>query len=177
MSLKEIIESVEAHNIDISVRLEGFSDKLKRFVLANNYYWGLAAYVDLYKVQHVLDLGTCTGSSAVVMARFGATVDTYDLLDIWELDCWPENVNRHIADNPRYIHSLNLNPYDMIFVDIDHIGEEEQRLHEKFTKQYSGIVFYDDIWFNEEMRCFWEGIDQEKATCLWHTSGFGIVRY
>jgi hypothetical protein len=178
LSLKEIIESVEAHDIDISGRLDDFPPKLREWVLSHNYYWGLAAYVELYKVGRVLELGTCTGSSAVVMSRAGATVDTYDVRDIWELNCWPENVTRYIADNPNYIHSVDLSPYDMIFVDIDHWGKDEQQIHTKFTKEYSGVVFYDDIWLNEQMRYFWEGIEQEKQGCFWNTtSGFGIVQY
>jgi len=178
MNLKEIIKSVEKHEIDISVWLDGFSEKLSQFVLAHNHYWGLAAYIDLYEVKHVLELGTCTGSSAVIMARAGAVVDTYDLADIWELDCLPENVNRHLVDDPSYIHSLDLDPYDMIFVDVDHTGKEEQKIHEKFVAEYHGIVFYDDIWLYKEMISFWKGIEQEKQTCLWNTtSGFGAVRY
>ena len=176
-SLKEIVESVEKHNVDISVWLEDFPEKFRQVVLNHNYYWGLAAYVDLYKVRRVLELGSCTGSSAVVMSRAGAAVDTYDVRDLWAV-CWPENVTRYIADHPNYIHSLDLSPYDMIFVDIDHWGKEEQQIHTKFTKEYSGIVFYDDMWLNEEMRYFWESIEQEKQGCFWNkTYGFGIVRY
>ena len=177
-SLKELIENVEGHDVDIMPWLAYFPSNLRQFVLNNNYYWGLAAYVDLYNVKRVLEFGTCTGASAVVMSYAGAKVDTYDLNDIWQLPFCPEQVTCHMADDPRYIHSVDLESYDMIFLDIDHMGVEEPKLHEKFVKEYEGIVFYDDIWLNEEMRAFWESIEQEKQSCMWHgASGFGVVRY
>lgn len=179
MELEQIIRKVEQHQVDISVWLEDFPPQLRKYVMANNYYWGLAAYIDLYKAQQVLELGTCTGASAVVMARAGATVDTYDVVDVWELNFWPENINRHLADDPRYIQCIDFFFYDMIFVDIDHMGKEETKIHQLLLKSgYEGIVFYDDIWLNEAMRAFWDQIEQEKQACFWHgPSGFGAVRY
>ena len=178
-NLKGILEKVELHDMDISGWLTHFPEKLKQFVMANNYYWGLAAYIELYNVKYVLEFGTCTGSSAVIMSQAGSAVDTYDLNDIWQLPGCPDNVTCFIAEDVRYIHSVSLEPYDMIFVDIDHMGVEERNLHHKFIKEeYKGVVFYDDIWFNTEMREFWDSIDQEKQSCFWHkTSGFGVVRY
>jgi hypothetical protein len=178
MSLKEVLEKVESHETDISGWLGNYPDNLRQFVLSNNYYWGLAAYIDLHDVKHVLEFGTCTGASAVVMSQAGAAVDTYDLNDFWQLPGCPDNVTCHLADDPRYIYSVDLRPYDMIFVDIDHMGVEEPKLHKKFIKEFRGIVFYDDIWLNQPMRDFWNSIEQDKETCLWHkTSGFGVVRY
>ena len=42
-TLKEILEKVEANEIDISQWLDNFPEELKNFVLATNYYWGLAS--------------------------------------------------------------------------------------------------------------------------------------
>jgi hypothetical protein len=113
------------------------------------------------------------------MARAGAVVDTYDLFENkWELDFWPENVHRHIADDPRYIHHIDFPAYDMIFIDIDHSGKDELKIHRLLEEQYQGIVFYDDIWLTEGMRALWEQIEQEKQACQWHgRGGFGLVRY
>lgn len=178
MSLKELLDEVEKNTIDISVWIKDFPPKIRQFVLKNNYYWGLAAYVDLCKTKNVLELGTCTGSSAFVMCCAGAKVDTYDINDMWQMPYCPENLTCYMADDSRYINSVNLSQYDMIFVDIDHMGKEENKLHDKFVKEYKGIVFYDDIWLNDEMLYFWKNIEQEKETCMWHgASGFGIVKY
>jgi hypothetical protein len=175
-ALKKIVEAVEAHDIDISPWVKNFPKALRQFVLGTNYYWGLAAYIDLYQVKRVLEFGTCTGASAVVMCEAGATVDTYDVADKWSVGL-PANLNRHVVE-PEAIFDLPLDQYDMIFVDIDHTGNEEQMLHEKFVREYHGVVFYDDINLNDQMRAFWEAIQQDKAGCGWHaTYGFGLVRY
>lgn len=177
-SLKGMMEAVENHLVDISSWVEEYHDELREFVLITNYYWGLASYIDLFKPKRVLELGTCTGASAVVMARAGAEVDTWDLADKWELPIWPENVKRCLAREPEGIRTLDLSPYDMIFVDIDHEGEEEQKLHAKFLAEYTGVVFYDDVALNQEMLAFWNSIKQEKVPLLWHDgAGFGVVRY
>ena len=94
---------------------------------------------------------------------------------------FPESVNRHIADSPEAIRTAVdswWSLYDMIFVDIDHMGEEEQRIHELLLEEYHGFVFYDDIKLNDQMKTFWDGIEQEKHECEWHgASGFGLVKY
>lgn len=182
MNPSKIIEAVEKHEIDISPWTTSFEEPLRRFVLHHNYYWGLAAYVDLFKPKRVLEFGTCTGASAVVMARAGAVVDTWDLSDEFRHQAgdFPENVNCNIAETPEAIRDvIDSSLYDIIFVDIDHMGEEEQRIHEwLLEKRYRGLVFYDDIKLNEQMKTFWDGIEQEKHECEWHgASGFGLVRY
>jgi hypothetical protein len=115
------------------------------------------------------------------MAMAGTVVDTWDLSDKFfhQVGDFPESVNCHIAESPEAIRAaIDPSLYDMIFVDIDHMGEEEQRIHELFLEKYHGLVFYDDIKLNEHMQTFWDGIEQEKHECAWHeTSGFGLVRY
>lgn len=176
-TLREIIVEVHGHDVDLRQWLHLIPEELHKAVLESNYYWGLASYIDLYNVQRVLEFGTCTGTSAVIMAMAGATVDTYDIEDKWAC-AWPENVNRLIADNPRYIEQIDLTPYDLVFVDIEHDGKEEFRIHQKLVAEYKGYAFYDDIFMNETMRAFWGIIKQEKQALTWHDmSGFGLVRY
>ena len=177
MTLKQILEMIEGYPMDISPWVEKYPDDRRKFILKTNYYWGLAAYIDLFKIKHALELGTCTGASAVVMNKAGAKVDTWDLKDDW-IGELPEGISRHLASNPIDVRSLNLAPYDMVFVDIDHSGAEEQKWHEKLTAEFHGIVFYDDVYLSEAMLAFWNGIEQEKVACGWHAhAGFGLVRY
>jgi predicted O-methyltransferase YrrM len=190
-SLTKIIKETEALDINIEPFTADFPSTIRDSVLQTNFYWGLAAYISLFKVKKVLELGTCTGASAAIMARAGAEVDTYDLLDKWELPKI-DNLYRHIVPQD-YLEFLKFEGYDMIFVDVGHDGKAEQEIHEKLTKEYKGIVFYDDIIINQDMIYFWNGIKQDKLPLFWHVAkypsanpggglitknvGFGIVRY
>jgi hypothetical protein len=69
-------------------------------------------------------------------------------------------------------------PMEMYFVDIDHQGEMEKRIHKAFCDGgYKGLVFYDDVNLSEPMADFWNSIEQEKVMTPWHHSGFGVVQY
>ena len=112
------------------------------------------------------------------MAQAGTTVDTWDLMDKWSIGEWPDTIERSLGENPDAIRTIDFSPYDMIFLDIDHSGVEEQKLHSKFIAEYKGLVFYDDIILNQAMVDFWGSIEQDKQSCAWHgNSGFGLVRY
>lgn len=179
MKLTEIVEAVENHDVNLDYWVRNYPEALRITVLMTNYYWGLGAYVDLFKVKRVLELGTCTGASAIIMHSGGALVDTWDLDgNKWEMNEFPEGVIRHVAQTPDEVRAVDLSPYELIFVDIAHEGPEEQKWHEKFVAEYRGVVMYDDIWLNAGMRAFWDGIQQEKVATRWHGKyGFGLVRY
>lgn len=145
----------------------------------DRYYRALYWYCQLVKPRHVLELGTLHGCSAAVMSEHSGQITTYDL------DTGPaiasglpiRNINLVGLPSPEFCLTLPLDGYDLIFVDIDHSGQTELKLHEKFVSQYQGIVFWDDVALNPGMLNFWNTIQQPKYLSWWHYTGFGIVQY
>lgn len=66
----------------------------------------------------------------------------------------------------------------VIFYDAAHQGEEEFRfLKELFERGWKGMIIWDDIHLNQEMRDFWNGIlaPKEDWTSLGHKTGTGVM--
>tara|TARA_Y100000034_G_scaffold38278_1_gene46981 strand:+ start:4456 stop:5007 length:552 start_codon:yes stop_codon:yes gene_type:complete len=181
-SLNEITNEVvkEIGSIDLEEALEGYKilRTAREYMLKTPYFRCLSAYCKLYDVQHVLELGTCTGASAIALAQHAKKVDTFDITSD-DVDCSLEdkNIDFWPLQKPSDCLNINLDPYDLIFIDIDHRGDTELQLHAKLTEEYKGIAFYDDIFFSQNMINFWNTITQPKLGIPWHFTGFGIVRY
>lgn len=152
----------------------------------NDYYKALAAYQNLYltdpnKSYNILDIGTYRGGS---VAAFKSTLGRNNLLSI-DVDLSNLDNNDSIRKgceikqvSPDEISKINYSNYDFIFVDVNHLGEQEIRIHKRIIEtKYKGLVFYDDILLNQEMIEFWNSIQQNKIKTNWHFSGFGVVEY
>jgi hypothetical protein len=112
------------------------------------------------------------------MAHHAKQVDTFDVVvDDIDQSLEDKNINFHMLMDPLHCLDIILDPYDLIFIDIDHRGDTELELHKKLTEQYKGIAFYDDIFLSPNMMKFWDAIKNPKLALPWHLSGFGIVRY
>jgi len=182
MSLQDIVTKVTAElpNIDFDPLIEGqkFPEHLVRYMKFTPYYKALAAYIKLYDIKNVLELGTCTGLSALGMSLYAESVTTCDIT------AEPYLLNEEI-EKKRNIKPLIIedcldyinDDYDMIFVDIDHSGKMEPFIHQRIQEKFKGIVFYDDIFMNDEMSKFWANIKEEKIHTFWHRCGFGLVRH
>lgn len=182
MNLNEIVDEVvkESGSIDLEEALEGYRilQNARDYMLKTPYFRCLSAYCKLYDVQHVLEIGTCTGASAIAMAYHAKQVDTFDVTseDV-DYSLEDKNINFYLLLKPTDCLDINLDPYDLIFIDIDHRGDMELKLHAKLEEEYKGIAFYDDIFLNPEMIKFWDAIEQPKLALPWHLGGFGIVNY
>lgn len=182
LTLNEIADETvkESGSIDLEEALEGYKIQkdAREYMLKTPYFRCLSAYCKLYDVQHVLEIGTCTGASAVAMAHHAVKVDTFDVTtDDIDQSLEDKNINFYQLQTPSSCLEVNLDPYDLIFIDIDHMGDMERQLDNKLTEEYEGIAFYDDIYFSYEMRAFWEKIKQPKLGLPWHFTGFGVVKY
>ena len=172
----------EINNIDISDEINIFKElapNISDYMLISPYYKALAAYCKLYKPQNVLEIGTCSGASAAVMKKYCDNILTVDIdltkvINKIELDKLGINF-KQIGKSD--VFDLEFEKFDFIFIDVDHNGVTEILLHNKLIKTYSGIVFYDDIYLNQNMKLFWDSIKQPKLDTNWHVSGFGIVNY
>lgn len=184
MKLEEIYNNInkEICNIDISGDakiFEGLANNISTYMLSCNYYRALASYCKLYKPCKVLEIGTCSGASALVMSRYCENLLTVDIdlsKVINRLELERVGINFKQIDRSE-VFDLDFGSYDFIFIDIDHGGISEIILHNRLLKSYKGIVFYDDIYLNNNMKLFWESIKLPKIATDWHISGFGIVEY
>lgn len=179
--MQEIVDKLNLiyPTIDLTPELGkyNFSKNVIEAVLTEPYYVVLAAYIKAFNINKVLELGTCSGASAVAMAKYAKEVHTYDIVDSLE----DKNINTgNIIFNiikPEECLDINFQNYDFIFVDIAHDGYYETKLHQKFCEVYNKIVFYDDVLLNYPMAKFWDSIEQKKIWTLHHYSGLGMVSY
>lgn len=170
----------ESGSIELEEALVGYTikEEARAYMLRTPYFACLAAYCKLHNVEHVLEIGTCTGASAVAMAMHANKVTTFDVTDE-DIDesLTHKNIDFKLLGQPSDCLDIDLDPYDLIFIDIDHRGDMELKLHTKLAEEYSGIAFYDDVFLGPEMINFWNAIQQPKLGLPWHYTGFGITRY
>lgn len=130
---------------------------------------------------HIVEIGTHCGTSAVALAT--ATehdVITYDISDVKENDLSHiKNLTFRLCeftDDVDYKEKI-LNS-KMIFIDAPHTGEFEQMCYDWLVENnYKGITIWDDIHLNEEMKIFWNGVEQNKmdVSDYGHITGTGII--
>lgn len=122
------------------------------------------------------DVGTWTGLSAISMATNQSNrVISYDIGFFIEVNR-PENVEFRIGD---VFNEKTIFESPFIFVDVDpHDGIFEKLFIEHLRKnKYKGLVGFDDIHLNEEMREIWASITEKKfdLTEVGHWSGTGLA--
>lgn len=177
------IADVESHLKEVS-----FEDDLRRYTLPKSeahwmrtaaYYSGLAIYAKLASASSVLEIGTLFGGSAIALAKYAQRVIAadVDLSGAEVTNLFQHNIKPYRCDSVESCLSIPLAGIDLVFVDIDHSGRYEQLLHERFLRDYRGVVFYDDISMNSGIQDFWNRIGCEKVATNWHHMGFGAVRY
>ncbi len=184
MNLKDVVTTVEleAESIGVDhIESYGFDDYMMSAIRSKPYYRCLPAYIKSFGIKNVLELGTCSGASALAMSTFASKVKTVDITDQFLVSksvFEGTNVEFLNVEISPLVLEVSTEGFDMIFIDISHSGHEEEALHRKLEKEYNGLVFYDDIFFSEAMLKFWNGIKQDKIETTWHHQfGFGIVRY
>ena len=181
-SLKNLYRQIESLIPEIDVQQEADlfvkTENIYDYVLKTPYYKALAAYCKLKKPASVLEIGTCTGISAVCIGKHAAKVLTVDVSDDkCNFDALESRFIAFQKVEPEYIYGIEFSHYDFIFIDIDHTGEKETVLHNLLKTSYTGVVFWDDVMLNEGMKSFWNSVDCPKIVTDWHFSGFGMVEY
>jgi hypothetical protein len=140
------------------------------------YYTLLTALSHCFNDSVLFDIGTFRGSSALALASNQRNrVITYDIVDGSTHD-FPTNVEKKIGD---YKEDEELRTSPLIVFDCDpHNGVLEKEFIEFLeSKAYKGVVVFDDIHLNENMKEFWNSITRPKldVTEKGHWSGTGIV--
>jgi hypothetical protein len=152
-------------------------------------YVDMPAGVEHYRLLHwlgwhhmqtlITEVGTYMGFGTLCLADNPSnSVTTYDL-DFGPVK-WikmPENIIPLKSFNENGFDS-NVRNADIIFVDTWHNGIMEKKLLDYLiSKDWHGLLIYDDLHYNEAMREFWRSIQQEKydLTEIGHVTGTGLV--
>ncbi len=178
--MKLVESEIERISFDDEIERYNWSYQIKRWLWHEKYYKGLAAYCRHFTPDRVLEIGTCTGASAVCLAKYCGYVVTSDITDwsVADLAIFRERISFNKCKLVTDALELDYTSFDLLFVDIDHSGLMERLIHQQLVEVgYVGDVFYDDIGVNVEMKRFWDRIKEPKLSLDWHDSGFGVVRY
>jgi len=144
------------------------------------HYRLLSYLVNKFQNTVVIDAGTYQGWSALAMAQNTSNkVLSYDIMPLSFdfLQPYP-NVELIVKDINIEDESVILSA-ELIMLDVDpHDGVQEAAFIQKLIDMnYTGYVLCDDIFLNEEMRNWWEGISLPKyeLTEVGHMHGTGLV--
>lgn len=149
----------------------------------HDYYSFLWAAIKYLKPKNVVELGTYKGVSTRVMLDALPPNSKLVTVDIKE-DA--EYLNTVEDDRLKLIIGNSLSvadefyDIDFLFVDTDHTYEvvcKEWDLY-KTKLNSTAFVVFDDINLNEEMKKFWDEVEEEKYdVSQYHQSGFGVILY
>ena len=177
---KEQLNEIDFDNYRDSFLKKGFPNNWF-FMDAGQEHYRLLAYIgSLYKGKTLLDIGSYQGNSAIALAHNEKnTVISFDL------DAQPiiskiksKNIVFQIANILELCYKETILSCPFIMLDTYHNGDFEQEFVNYLNEiKYKGLVMFDDIFLNEEMRKFWEGLPNEKhdLTHIGHFSGTGLV--
>lgn len=147
---------------------------------AGQEHYKLIAYMStMFENSNLLDIGTNRGCSSLAMSYNSSNkVHSFDLHELKELSEWPENITYYIDNilKPEYKDLILSSPF--ILVDTYHDGTFEKEFHTYLKENnYVGYLLLDDIKLNNEMKDYWNWIEEEKydASNFGHWSGTGLV--
>ena len=149
-----------------------------QFYRKGEHYALLSTISQQYRCVKIYDIGTYQGLSAVALsANPSNLVISYDIGNYVEVKR-PDNVEFRVGNFYTDFDMLNS---PLILFDIaPHNGKDERIFVDHLMRVgYKGTVIFDDIYFNDEMKEFWNSVTQEKydITHLGHWSGTGIVYF
>lgn len=178
----EKINEIDLSNMEKYIEWTGESKKYLNLNAGQEHYKLIAYIVKNYlrSDEYAVDIGTYMGLSALAMSKYICTVYTYDIKDHIPDD------KSSIKDLPEIIFKVKDCTFDeeillnskLILLDIDHDGEEEERILDFLRcNDYKGIVILDDIHIFKPMKDLWDNIPEKKydITDIGHWSGTGIV--
>lgn len=193
MDLQQVVNNVnEEYKLikDPNSMLDEFNlpEKYKTWFTQDDseYYKKLPLLIKEVKARRVLEIGTYSGMSAIMMGRTAELVNSLDITHEYLHEQFKfdnktrskSNVHFFIV-NEHYYRIVDYSFYDFLFIDIgNHDGSRELWIHNHLLKsKWCGIAVYDDIeWLY--MKDFWKQITNNKIKVNWHReTGLGIVEY
>lgn len=177
VELDDIRVWCEKHPVDVS----RFAPRWEWVARPEGRYYGLlAAYARLFGVRHCTEIGSGYGASSACIGLGAKRVTTWDIRTDWIPDpsILGPNVTMRILREPKACVEVDFSRSDMVFIDIGtHEGKYERRIHERLSREYCGVVVWDDVnW--EGMKPLWNDIKEPKLKLDWHgEAGMGLTYY
>ena len=143
-------------------------------------HYRLLTYIsNSFNDETFVDVGTLKGSSALALSTNKQNkVFSFNLSSQLELNTIPENTEFIIDNVISGQYDTMLLSSKFILLDTFHDGGFElEFLNYLKGINYSGVLILDDIHLNNEMRSFWENINEDKLDIsnIGHGSGTGVV--
>lgn len=143
-------------------------------------HYKLIAYMStMFENSNLIDIGTYKGNSSLAMSYNSSNkVHSFDLNELKDLHGLPINVTYYIDDvlGETYRDLILSSPF--ISLDTFHDGTFEKQFHLYLRENnYIGYLLLDDIKLNNEMKEYWNWIEEEKydVSNFGHWSGTGLV--
>jgi hypothetical protein len=158
------------------------NDEHRGYFLGNagsEHYKLIAYFSSLFDNSNLIDIGTYKGNSSLAMTSNPSNkVHSFDLVDYKDLHGLPINVTYYIDDvlKDEYKDLISSSPF--ILLDTSHAGTFEKEFHNYLREtSYIGYLLLDDIKLNNEMKEYWNSIEEEKydISDFGHWSGTGLV--
>jgi hypothetical protein len=186
--LNEIINISNSHLDQLDTKyIDQYSNVLINYDLQHDPYYfhlnsgkehyRLLAYVStLYNNQVIFDVGTNKCMSALALSYNKSNkIKTYDIIKLLPENPAVDNIEYILGDSTKDSDLMNC---PLIFLDVDHDGIYEDIFYDHLKSiNWKGILILDDIHLNDEMRNFWNRIEEKKydITNIGHWSGTGLV--
>ncbi len=148
-------------------------------------HYRLLSYLSIqFSNMLILDIGSFRALSAIALSYNQSNkVYSFDLYphmlyDLLFTDL--TNIEFKISNILNTQYDSLLLASSLILLDTAHLGDFELEFHNKLVQlNYSGLVLYDDINLNQEMKNFWNKVDAPKfdISHIGHASGTGAVFY
>ncbi len=129
----------------------------------------------------ISEIGTCDGMGLLALSlNKSNSVISYDIMDYSQKHDVPSNGERVLC-NKDFNFFDEIIKSKLIFYDAGHGGKEEMFFIKKLLEfDYQGIVVFDDINLNNEMKNFWSELKSseiytEDWTDVGHYEGTGLV--
>lgn len=175
------IEKLEP-NYRLQKYLQLGQEHIDFFYKAGEHHLFLMTVANKFNNTIIYDIGTYVGQSALALSSNPTNyVISYDI----EYHTSPPRVKQ--PENVEFRIGNCFNDWDnmmkspLIFMDVaPHDGVFDNKFYQLMVKsKYKGILILDDIYFNKEMKDFWNSIKEEKYdyTHLGHYSGTGLVLF
>ena len=168
--------------IDMSYVTEKVSDDdgFKKYIILKSgveHYRLLSWIGGCFSNNSIIDVGSFKGFSGCALSyNQSNTVYSFDITNSIVLNPIPNNLNFIIGNIEDYKDLIIKSPF--IFYDTVHDGITEHRFITwlKYIN-YKGIIVFDDIYLNDQMKEFWYKLNfkKEDITSIGHWSGTGMV--
>ena len=183
-----MIEITKEKLNDMSMDKFNYCDKEFPGEPGKEHYRLLSYVASCFKNSDIFDIGSHRGSSALALSYESSNhVYSFDIERRGtNYDTIPDNIDFVICNlfvpSERKNWEVKLLNSPLIFLDIDpHDGVLEHEFYMYLlSKDYKGLIIFDDILYFPGMRAFWDKIDpnhRRNMTEYGHWSGTGIVDF